>query len=136
MDINRRKPKVINLRKHKKIVSSIPISSVKIEVSEIRPEVPTIEAESFLCMKCGTPEAPEFGRCKPCEIEHKKLVSELDAKPRSIVERPQQEWVTFKQNRGGIIITVHMTKEEAIMMGHKVPGMEPKMEPKMETVIK
>src|SRR3990167_8792911 len=104
MDIKKRKPKPINLRKRKVIVHSPPVS---VEVKEVVSE-PAVVTETgiFPCIKCGVKEAPvEMGRCKACEAEHQKLAKSLDARPRQTVERAKENYDVFKAVRNGVIVT-------------------------------
>ena len=121
-DIKNKKPKVINLRK-KKIIISAP---VKLKIEEVKPqprvlnEIPQIESGTFPCIKCGAKEAPEMGRCGPCGVEHKRVCATLDSRPKQSFERPKEEWIKQTEVRGGITITTYMTKEEGRMLGIKV----------------
>lgn len=127
MDIRTKKPKVINLRK-KKIATPIKIGLddlkqvTPIEV-KIKPEIVIApeSTESYPCIKCGSPTASkELGRCITCDIEHQKIIAQLDAKPKQIIEKVPEKWVYYKQKTGGIVVTVRMTEEEALLSGKKI----------------
>lgn len=76
----------------------------------------------FQCVgKCGTPVAQEFGRCSACQTEHEKLAASLDAKPKVAVERQEKDWVFKVEMKGGIPVKVFATREDARVMGWKLP---------------
>ena len=72
------------------------------------------------CIKCGSKEAPELGRCGPCEAEHERLCADLDSRPKSVVEQPKKEWIVRKEVKQGVIVTTYMRKDEAQSIGIKV----------------
>lgn len=74
------------------------------------------------CYQCSKVEvAEEFLRCPPCEAEHKKLCAELDAKPKVHIEKVKEELIGFKSMRQGVEVTTYMNREEAGLLGLKIP---------------
>ena len=74
------------------------------------------------CYKCGESDVQEeFTRCPACEAEHKKLCAELDAKPKAHVEKVKEELIGFKSMRQGVEVTTFMNREEARLLGLKIP---------------
>ena len=71
-------------------------------------------------MNCGASVSKELGRCGACDSGHQALCKQLDAKPVSKVEKVPVEWVSYKQVRGGVMVTTYMTKQEAILMGKRI----------------
>lgn len=127
MDIKSRKPRVINL-KGKKLKAEC---SVKVEVPVAEtPKVHTDDrvidaphdeqASNYSCVQCGSPASKELGRCVVCDVEHQKIVAQLDAKPKQVIEKVPEKWVYYKQATGGVIVTVRMTEQEALMTGRRI----------------
>ena len=110
MDIIRKKPKVIDLRKFKGKIEK-PIKEPKkivIEEEKIEPAKPKewIGGE-FPCIDCGTKEAIELGRCKGCDAQHKEVVARLDSHPRTQqLERPPVQATYRKEVSQGVIVTI------------------------------
>ena len=110
MDIIRKKPKVIDLRKNKKPVQVKNPVKIVIETKEenIEPAKPKewIGGE-FPCVDCGTKGAIELGRCKGCDAQHKEVVARLDSRPRTQqLERPPVQATYRKEASQGVIVTI------------------------------
>ena len=75
------------------------------------------------CYKCNQVEvAEEFSRCSLCEIQHKKLWAELDARPKVEREKKVREKLySWKEMKQGIEVTNYISYEEAKIMGIKLP---------------
>ena len=76
---------------------------------------------SFACYKCNITEvSEEFQRCPSCEISHKELCKQLDAKPRVIEKKVKEELFPIKEMKGGIQVTTYIDRNDAAIMGIKV----------------
>lgn len=102
-DIKKRKSKVINL-KGKKIKVKVP---VKVHIDNpIASEPKSFESGTFPCVDCGVQEAIEFGRCRTCDAEHRKVVARLDATPRQVIEKVPPKLTYRKEVSGGVVVTI------------------------------
>ena len=108
MDIQRKKPKIINLRKSKKIIPLKEPKRITIETKEEEPAKPKEwTGGEFPCVDCGTKEAIELGRCKGCDTNHKEIVARLDSHPRAQqLERPPVQATYRKEASQGVIVTI------------------------------
>ena len=109
-DIQRKKPKIINLRKNKRPVQIKP-TKIIVESAEEVPETQPIIKEwiggEFPCVDCGTKEAIEFGRCRSCDTKHKEIVARLDSHPRTQqLERPPVQATYRKEVSQGVIVKI------------------------------
>ena len=109
-DIQRKKPKVIDLRKNKKPVQVKNPVKVVIETKEekIEPAKPKewIGGE-FPCVDCGSKEAEELGRCRGCDTKHKEVVARFDSRPRETqIERPPVQATYRKEVSQGVIVKI------------------------------
>lgn len=109
MEIKRRKPRVINLRK-KTAKLNRPVVKVSVPVEEISERIEVKSKEwvggSFPCVDCGAKEAIEFGRCKACDTSHRELASRLDSRPKTQLEKVQPKFTVRKEVSGGVVVTV------------------------------
>lgn len=111
MDILKRKPRVINLRRKGKKVNLItkhvtfPIQE-KTELIEQK----TWEGGTSPCSDCGIPEAMEMSRCKTCDIKHQELIARLDTRldtgSKQSVEKIPPKFTIRKEVSGGVVVTV------------------------------
>ena len=77
---------------------------------------------SYHCYKCNQIEvAEEFERCPSCEAAHKTLCAELDARPKVVVKRAREELFPFVEMKQGIKVTTYISREDAMIMGLKLP---------------
>ena len=78
---------------------------------------------SYSCYKCGKVEvSDEFNRCPPCEISHKELCAQLDARPKVEKEKKVKEKLySWKEMKQGVEVTNYISYEEAKIMGIKLP---------------
>ena len=113
-DIKKRKPRVIKLKKK----AEIP----KIHIDDVAIQPPPISevTGNFNCISCGSSVNRELSRCAACNTEHQKLTARLDAKPKQVIEKVPTKWVTYKEVKNGVIVTVYMTEQEAAMLGRKI----------------
>lgn len=75
------------------------------------------------CFKCGIDDPAiqeDYQRCGACNSEHQKLVAELDAKPKQVIQKVPEKWVYYKEVKDGVIVTVRMTEQEALMLGKRI----------------
>ena len=119
MDIRKRKPRIINLKKKVKVrVERYDTPVVHVDEPIVAPPRIIDQAQ---CFKCGGGNEDNL-RCADCEAKHQEIVARLDARPQSKVEKVPVQWVKSKEIRNGIVITNYMTKEEAQMMGQNING--------------
>lgn len=129
-DIKNRKPKVINLRRHKKprVLIEPAKLEIKTEPSESyekpsqtlqNPPEPSQTLSGGKCIKCGAVEASikELGYCSSCQIDHQKVIERLDANPTKMPEKVPIKWICRTDGRG---VTTYMTVEEGRLLGIKV----------------
>ena len=110
-DIQRKKPKVIDLRKNKKPVQIKNPVKVVIETKEenIEPAKPKEwDGIVFPCVDCGLKEAQqELERCRSCDTRHKEIATRLDSHPRAQqLERPPVQATYRKEASQGVIVTI------------------------------
>ena len=73
------------------------------------------------CDSCKIEEvAEEFTRCPPCEVKHKELAKQLDARPRVKEKKIKEKLFPIKEMKGGIEITTWISREDAHNMGIKI----------------
>lgn len=78
---------------------------------------------SQTCYTCKRVEvAEEFDRCKDCEVAHKNLVAQLDARPKTKEKKVHEELFPIKEIKQGIQVTTYMSREDLINNGMKVPA--------------
>ena len=70
------------------------------------------------CYKCGKQEvSEEYARCEPCEISHKELCKELDARPKVIEKKVKEELMAIREVKQGINVTTFIDRNDAANMG-------------------
>ena len=120
MDIEKRKPRVINLKKNRKQV--IPPTPIKLEVApEIKSVTPAIKlppriVEQAQCSQCGGGNE-DMLRCVSCEASHQELVAKLDSVKRVKVPKVKEELMVTHEKRGGIDVTVYTDRATALVAG-------------------
>lgn len=135
-DIKGKKPKIINLRNKKVKVQILDRETLENFIkadgfdasSAVLEKAPKEFEEiigTFQCVQCKTTVvSKEFGRCDVCEVEHQKLIQRLDSTSHKSTGkesfRNSPNWVSFKQNKGGVIVTTYLTVEEAQARGMKI----------------
>ena len=119
MDINKRKSRVINLRK-KKIMAEVPrkieVSQPEVTPAKITPRTTTPE----LCYQCGSGNEDNL-RCGSCEAKHQELVVKLDSRPREKVEKIREKEYPFYSVKGGVQFTDWYTAEDLRTLGIPIP---------------
>ena len=107
MDIQKtKKNRVIDLRK-KKIAQTAPRKILVQEAEEpAKPVIAPFQGGTFPCISCGNISAQEFGRCKTCDTEHRKLTARLDAQVTKMPEKIPQNLTYRKEAIGGVIVTI------------------------------
>ena len=69
------------------------------------------------CYKCGKQEvSEEYARCEPCEISHKELCKELDARPKQHIKPIKEELMAIKEVKQGINVTTFIDRNDAANM--------------------
>lgn len=110
MDIRSRKSRIINLKKKKMAIKN-PSTLIKIHIDDpIVSESKPFEGGTFPCIQCGAKEAIELGRCRPCDVEHQKIVTRLDAIPRQVVEKVPPKLTYRKEVSKGVVVTISTTE--------------------------
>ena len=78
--------------------------------------------DTFKCVSCKIQDADkEMGRCSSCKTEHDKLCAELEARPKNTPQKPPTDWVYYTQVKEGVVVKTFMTREEARLMGKRLP---------------
>lgn len=113
--IKTKKNKVIDLRKKKITPKPIIKIAVKEEPEEPAPPAP-FQGGTFPCIDCKALEAQEFGRCKACDDKHRKVVAQLDARPKQTFEKIPSKLTYRKEASGGVVVTVSTL--EPLRMSH------------------
>ena len=120
-DINKRKPRVINLKKRKITgVPRLPETQISVKVHTepvvipVKP-VPRI-VEQPQCSQCGGGNE-DMLRCVSCEASHQELVARLDAVKRVKVPKVKEELMITHEKRGGIDVTVYTDRATAQIAG-------------------
>ena len=119
-DINKRKPRVINLKKKKLVVPVV--TPVKLEVApEVKPEIKAVPivpriVEQVQCSQCGGGNE-DMLRCLSCETSHQELVARLDAVKRVKVPKVKEPLMVTHEKRGGIDVTVYTDRATAQIAG-------------------
>ena len=110
MDIQRKKNKVIDLRK-KKITSvkpiKIPITIAPVTQPVITQIIAPFQGGTFPCVDCKDVSAQELGRCRSCDAKHRQLTAQLDARPK--MQEPIKAAPTLnyrKEVSSGVVVTV------------------------------
>ena len=106
MDIKKRKPKVINLKKKRKVT----FSAIKVHTDDpIAPKISVVG--NYHCMRCGASVYQELGRCTACKLEHQQIVQRLDARPKqAMVEKVPPKLTYRKEASKGVIVTISTTE--------------------------
>lgn len=77
---------------------------------------------TYQCYKCSKVTVEdEFARCELCEVEHKKLCADLDAKPRTKEKKVKEQLFAIKEIKQGIQVTTYIDRNDARNMGIKLP---------------
>lgn len=114
-DIQKRKNKVIDLRK-KKITVKIPIRVEPEAIAQKPVEPAPFKGGTFACIDCKSLSAQEFGRCQECYVKHQQIVAQLDARPRMPEPPRVTPNLTYrKEVSGGVVVTV--STSEPLRMG-------------------
>lgn len=77
---------------------------------------------SYSCYNCNKVSVEnEFERCISCEQNHKELCAKLDARPIVKKEKVREELFAIKSMRGGVEFTDLITRQDAAVLGIKLP---------------
>ena len=118
MDINRRKPRVINLRKIKKQVTP-----VKAEIEpEVIPEVSKVSLTTSpdKCFQCGSGNE-DYLRCETCEAKHQEIVAKFETRPKVKTEKVREKFYPFYSVKGGVKFTDWYSEEDLRVLGIPIP---------------
>lgn len=76
----------------------------------------------YSCYKCNSAVvSEEFQRCPACESAHKELCAKLDSRPINKIKKPKEELFAIKSMRRGVEFTDLVTRQDALVLGIKLP---------------
>lgn len=107
-DIQRKKNKVIDLRKKKIVSTKIAVQQVTEPIVQVITPFPVpFQGGTFPCIDCKDVSAQEFGRCMACDAKHREIVAQLDARPKMPEPIKTEPKLTYrKQVMDGVMVTI------------------------------